>query len=224
MVLIMALKIENIDNWIFDLDNTLYPEDTNLFARVSKRMTVFIQKEFNLEEEPARDLQRKMFKQYGTTMRGLMTEYDMDPENFLHFVHDIDVSDMQVDMELKDLLGKLPGRRFIYTNGSVAHAKNITSQLGIENLFEDVFDIVASNFLPKPAPQPYDDMVIKFSADPTRSVMIEDMAKNLRPAADLGMMTVWLRHNKDWSSEDSEGDHIHYAIDDLKLWLKEIIN
>ena len=220
----MALKIENIDNWIFDLDNTLYPEDTNLFARVSKRMTVFIQKEFNLEEEPARDLQRKMFKQYGTTMRGLMTEYDMDPENFLHFVHDIDVSDMQVDMELKDLLGKLPGRRFIYTNGSVAHAKNITSQLGIENLFEDVFDIVASNFLPKPAPQPYDDMVIKFSADPTRSVMIEDMAKNLRPAADLGMMTVWLRHNKDWSSEDSEGDHIHYAIDDLKLWLKEIMN
>ena len=220
----MALKIENVDNWIFDLDNTLYPEDTNLFARVSKRMTVFIQKEFNLEEEPARDLQRKMFKQYGTTMRGLMTEYDMDPENFLHFVHDIDVSDMQVDMELKDLLGKLPGRRFIYTNGSVAHAKNITSQLGIENLFEDVFDIVASNFLPKPAPQPYDDMVIKFSADPTRSVMIEDMAKNLRPAADLGMMTVWLRHNKDWSSEDSEGDHIHYAIDDLKLWLKEIIN
>ena len=220
----MALKIENIDNWIFDLDNTLYPEDTNLFARVSKRMTAFIQKEFNLEEVSARDLQRKMFKQYGTTMRGLMTEYDMDPENFLHFVHDIDVSDMQVDMELKDLLGKLPGRRFIYTNGSVAHAKNITSQLGIENLFEDVFDIVASNFLPKPAPQPYDDMVIKFSADPTRSVMIEDMAKNLRPAADLGMMTVWLRHNKDWSSEDSEGDHIHYAIDDLKLWLKEIIN
>lgn len=220
----MTLKIENIDNWIFDLDNTLYPEDTNLFARVSKRMTLFIQKEFNLEEEPARDLQRKMFKQYGTTMRGLMTEYDMDPEIFLHFVHDIDVSDMQVDMELKDLLGKLPGRRFIYTNGSVAHAKNITNQLGIKNLFEDVFDIVASNFLPKPASQPYDDMVIKFSVDPTRSVMIEDMAKNLRPAADLGMTTVWLRHNKDWSSEDSEGDHIHYAIDDLKLWLKEIIS
>ena len=220
----MTLKIENIDNWIFDLDNTLYPEDTNLFARVSKRMTLFIQKEFNLKEEQARDLQRKMFKQYGTTMRGLMTEYDMDPEIFLHFVHDIDVSDMQVDMELKDLLGKLPGRRFIYTNGSVAHAKNITNQLGIKNLFEDVFDIVASNFLPKPAPQPYDDMVIKFSVDPTRSVMIEDMAKNLRPAADLGMTTVWLRHNKDWSSEDSEGDHIHYAIDDLKLWLKEIIS
>ena len=123
----MTLKIENIDNWIFDLDNTLYPEDTNLFARVSKRMTLFIQKEFNLKEELARDLQRKMFKQYGTTMRGLMTEYDMDPEIFLHFVHDIDVSDMQVDMELKDLLGKLPGRRFIYTNGSVAHAKNITN-------------------------------------------------------------------------------------------------
>lgn len=220
----MTLKIENIDNWIFDLDNTLYPEDTNLFARVSKRMTLFIQKEFNLKEELARDLQRKMFKQYGTTMRGLMTEYDMDPEIFLHFVHDIDVSDMQVDMELKDLLGKLPGRRFIYTNGSVAHAKNITNQLGIKNLFEDVFDIVASNFLPKPASQPYDDMVIKFSVDPTRSVMIEDMAKNLRPAADLGMTTVWLRHNKDWSSEDSEGDHIHYAIDDLKLWLKEIIS
>jgi putative hydrolase of the HAD superfamily len=163
-----------------------------------------------------------MFRKYGTTMRGLMTEYDMDAEEFLHFVHDIDVSDMNKDPELAELLSKLPGRRLIYTNGSVPHAKRITGQLGIEHLFEDIFDIVASRFLPKPAPEPYDEMINRFNVDPKRSLMVEDMAKNLRPAADLGMITVWLRHSKDWSSEDSVGGHIHHEIDDLKLWLKSI--
>ena len=147
----MVLAVGDVDNWIFDLDNTLYPESSNLFAKVSKRMTCFIQKEFQLEEEPARDLQRRMFRKYGTTMRGLMTEHNMDPDEFLHFVHDIDVSDMSKDIELAKLLSKLPGRRLIYTNGSVAHAKRITGQLGIEHLFDDVFDIVASKYIPKPA-------------------------------------------------------------------------
>ena len=218
----MVFELGDVDTWIFDLDNTLYPASSNLFARVSKRMTYFIQKEFQLEEEPARDLQHKMFRKYGTTMRGLMTEYDMDAEEFLHFVHDIDVSDMNKDPELAELLSKLPGRRLIYTNGSVPHAKRITGQLGIEHLFEDIFDIVASRFVPKPAPEPYDEMINKFKVDPKRSLMVEDMAKNLRPAADLGMITVWLRHSKDWSSEDSVGGHIHHEIDDLKLWLKSI--
>ena len=218
----MVFELGDVDTWIFDLDNTLYPASSNLFARVSKRMTYFIQKEFQLEEGPARDLQRKMFRKYGTTMRGLMTEYDMDAEEFLHFVHDIDVSDMNKDLELAELLSKLPGRRLIYTNGSVPHAKRITGQLGIEHLFEDIFDIVASRFVPKPAPEPYDEMINRFNVDPKRSLMVEDMAKNLRPAADLGMITVWLRHSKDWSSEDSVGGHIHHEIDDLKLWLKSI--
>ena len=137
-------------------------------------------------------------------------------------MHDIDVSDMNKDLELAELLSKLPGRRLIYTNGSVPHAKRITGQLGIEHLFEDIFDIVASRFVPKPAPEPYHEMINKFKVDPKRSLMVEDMAKNLRPAADLGMITVWLRHNKDWSSEDSVGGHIHHEIDDLKLWLKSI--
>ena len=218
----MVFELGDVDTWIFDLDNTLYPASSNLFARVSKRMTYFIQKEFQLDEEPARDLQSKMFRKYGTTMRGLMTEYDMDAEEFLHFVHDIDVSDMNKDPELAELLSKLPGRRLIYTNGSVPHAKRITGQLGIEHLFEDIFDIVASRFVPKPAPEPYDEMINRFNVDPKRSLMVEDMAKNLRPAADLGMITVWLRHSKDWSSEDSVGGHIHHEIDDLKLWLKSI--
>ena len=218
----MVFELGDVDTWIFDLDNTLYPASSNLFARVSKRMTYFIQKEFQLDEEPARDLQSKMFRKYGTTMRGLMTEYDMDAEEFLHFVHDIDVSDMNKDLELAELLSKLPGRRLIYTNGSVPHAKRITGQLGIEHLFEDIFDIVASRFVPKPAPEPYDEMINRFNVDPKRSLMVEDMAKNLRPAADLGMITVWLRHSKDWSSEDSVGGHIHHEIDDLKLWLKSI--
>jgi putative hydrolase of the HAD superfamily len=220
----MTFKISDVDNWIFDLDNTLYPADSNLFARVSRRMTIFIQKEFNLEEDTARDLQRRMFKEYGTTMRGLMVEYGTDAEEFMGFVHDIDVADMKEDKELARLLSQLPGRRLIYTNGSVSHAKKITEQLGISDLFEDVFDIVAGGFVPKPDPKPYDKMIATFSINPFRSVMVEDMAKNLRPAAKLGMTTVWLSHNKDWSSEDSDGDHIHYKIKNLNSWLASITN
>jgi putative hydrolase of the HAD superfamily len=209
--------------WIFDLDNTLYPAASNLFARVSRRMTRFIQDEFTLEEAAARALQKQMFHKYGTTMRGLMVEHAMDPERFLHYVHDIDVSDMAPDPGLAALIGRLPGRRVIFTNGSVPHAERITRQLGIAALFEDTFDIVASDFIPKPDPRPYDAMIARFGIDPKTSVMIEDMAKNLRPAAALGMTTVWLRHDKDWSGDGADGGHVHHEITDLAAWLEKIV-
>ena len=214
----------DINGWVFDLDNTLYPASRNLFAQIDKRMTAFIGEALSVEKDEAFRLQKQFLGEYGTTLAGLMNKHGMPPGPFLDFVHDIDVSDMSTDIELAELLSKLPGRRLIYTNGSVAHAKRITGQLGIEHLFDDVFDIVASKFIPKPDPEPYDEMIKTFNIDPKRSLMVEDMAKNLRPAANLGMITVWLRHNRDWSSEDSDGEHIHHEIDDLKSWLKTIID
>jgi putative hydrolase of the HAD superfamily len=208
--------------WVFDLDNTLYPQATNLFARVSRRMTQFIQREYQLPEDEARALQKRMFLQYGTTMRGLMVEHDMDPVRFLDDVHNIDVSDMAPDPRLASLIGRLPGRRVIFTNGSVPHAERITRQLGIDTLFEGTFDIVAGNFIPKPDPRPYHDMIGQFDFDPTRAVMIEDMAKNLKPAAELGMTTVWLRHDLEWSSDGASGGHVHHEIEDLTTWLEQI--
>ena len=208
--------------WVFDLDNTLYPQASNLFARVSRRMTQFIQAEFSLPEADARALQKRLFLKYGTTMRGLMVEHDMDPVRFLDHVHDIDVSDMAPDPILAALIGRLPGRRVIFTNGSVPHADRITRQLGIDALFEGTFDIVAGNFIPKPDPQPYHDMIARFDFDPSRAVMVEDMAKNLKPAADLGMTTVWLRHDLEWSSDGAAGGHVHHEISDLTAWLEQI--
>jgi putative hydrolase of the HAD superfamily len=208
--------------WVFDLDNTLYPQATNLFARVSCRMTMFIENEFGLPEDDARALQKRLFHEYGTTMRGLMVEHQMDPVRFLDDVHDIDVSDMAPDPHLASLISGLPGRRVIYTNGSVPHADRITRQLGIDHLFEGTFDIVAANFIPKPDPRPYHDMIARFGLDPTSAVMVEDMAKNLKPAAEMGMTTVWLRHDLEWSSHGAEGGHVHHEITDLTAWLEQI--
>ena len=218
----MTISKETIKTWIFDLDNTLYDVETNLFAKVSKRMTGFIQNKFKLEESIAKDLQREMFLKYGTTMRGLMVEHGMDPEEFLHFVHDIDVSDLEPDPALKKLLENLPGRRLIFTNGSVPHAQRITEQLGIGHLFEGIFDIVAANFVPKPEPVTYQAMVDEFDVVTTASVMIDDMAKNLIPASNLGIRTVWLKHDKDWSSKDFSSEHIDEEISDLKSWLATV--
>ena len=218
----MTISKETINTWIFDLDNTLYDVGTNLFAKVSKRMTGFIQNKFKLEESAAKDLQREMFLKYGTTMRGLMVEHGMDPEEFLHFVHDIDVSDLEPDPVLKKLLENLPGRRLIFTNGSVPHAQRITEQLGIGHLFEGIFDIVAANFVPKPEPVTYQAMVDEFDVVTTASAMIDDMAKNLIPASNLGIRTVWLKHDKDWSSKDFSSEHIDEEISDLKSWLATV--
>lgn len=209
--------------WVFDLDNTLYPAASNLFARVSRRMTLFIREEYGLSEDAARDLQRRMFRRHGTTMRGLTVERGLDPERFLDFVHDIDVSDMAPDPRLAALIGRLPGRRVIFTNGSVPHAERITRQLGIDALFEGVFDIVAGGFVPKPDPRPYAAMAARFGIDPTASAMIEDMAKNLRPAAEMGMTTVWLRHAMDWSAEGAGEGWVHHEIDDLADWLESLV-
>ena len=220
-VMIKRMK-DNINTWIFDLDNTLYDVGTDLFAKVSSRMTVFIQDAFQLEEAAAKNLQREMFLKYGTTMRGLMVEHDMDPEEFLHFVHDIDVSDLEPDPVLEKLLGDLPGRRLIFTNGSLPHAQRVTKQLGIESLFEGIFDIVAAKFVPKPNPAIYKLMVDEYCIDTQTSVMIDDMAKNLIPAANLGIRTVWLKHDKEWSAKDFSDEHIDEEIHDLKSWLATV--
>jgi len=216
------LDPSGVSCWVFDLYNTLYPQASNLFARVSARMTRFIGQEFSLAEDDARALQKRLFLKYGTTMRGLMVEHDMDPIRFLDDVHDIDVSDMDRDPRLATLIEKLPGRRVIFTNGSVPHADRITRQLGIDHLFEGTFDIVAGDFVPKPDPRPYQQMIARFDFDPTRAVMVEDMAKNLKPAAELGMTTVWLRHDLEWSSDGAAGGHVHHEIADLTAWLEHI--
>ena len=209
--------------WVFDLDNTLYPARSNLFVGVAARMTEFIKQRFDLEHEPARELQRDLFRRHGTTLRGLMTEHAVDPIPFLDFVHDIDVSPVDPSPELDALLDRLPGRKVIYTNGSVAHAARVTDRLGVGRHFDHVFDIVAADFVPKPDPRPYDRLVEVAAIEPGRAVMIEDMAKNLVPAADLGMRTVWLKTEFDWATDGADQPHVHHVADDVLSFLTHVL-
>jgi putative hydrolase of the HAD superfamily len=213
----------HVDVWIFDLDNTLYPASSNLFAQVDQRITEFIGERFDLAWDAARRKQKEYFRDYGTTLRGLMVEHDVDPVAFLDYVHAIDVTPVLPNRELDDALTRLPGCKLIYTNGSTRHAENILGRLDIGRHFEAIYDIVAADYVPKPDPRPYGHLVELYRIDPRRTCMVEDIARNLAPAAALGMTTVWLRSESDFSRPDlggvGHGDHIHHAIDDLVGWL-----
>lgn len=209
--------------WIFDLDNTLYPAASRLFDQVDWRMTQFVADLLGLERLAARQVQKDYFLTYGTTMRGLMTKHGVDPVTFMDYVHDIDLSALPKDPTLSEALGKLPGRKVIFTNGSTAHALNITRHVGIEHHFDGFFDIIDAAFVPKPAPATYEAVCGRFGIDPSQAVMVEDMAKNLVPAAALGMTTVWVDTGADWSRETAELGHVHHRTDDLATWLAEVV-
>jgi len=217
---------DRIDTWIFDLDNTLYPSGCNLFAQVDRRICEFIADHFGISPEEARTTQKRYFRDYGTTLRGLMTEHDLHPDAFLDYVHDIDVTPVQPSTRMDAALKALPGRKVVYTNGSRRHAENILNRIGITAHFDVIFDIVAAGFAPKPDPAPYAVLVESHGIDPSRAVMVEDIARNLAPAAALGMTTVWVRSEADWSRPDQggvgHGDHIHHVVEDLESWLKDL--
>jgi len=211
-----------VDVWVFDLDNTLYPARCNLFAQVSQRMGRFIADFLAVELEEARVVQKDFFHRHGTTLRGLMIEHGMDPAPFLDYVHDIDLSPIPRDARLDQALAALPGRKVIFTNGTTAHARRITDHLGVSHHFEAVYDIAEAGYVPKPEPGPYQHMVERHDIAPERAVMIEDIARNLVPAAEMGMTTVWIRGDSDWARHGHQGSHVHHAADDLVDWLVEL--
>lgn len=167
-------------------------------------------------------MQKRFFREHGTTLRGLMTEHGIAPDDFLTYVYDIDVTPVEPSPALDRALERLPGRKMIYTNGSAAHAMNVLNRLGIAQRFDDIFDIAAAGYQPKPDPVPYRTLVERFEVEPTRAVMVEDIARNLVPAAALGMTTVWVRSETDWARGlPEDAGHIHQVTDDLVAWLEE---
>jgi putative hydrolase of the HAD superfamily len=218
----VAFPTKSIVDWIFDLDNTIYPAKTNLFRRVSERITEFVASHYNVPASDARVIQKDLFHRYGTTMRGMMSEENIRPDVYLNFVHDIDVSDLNHDKELDELLSGLPGRKHIFTNGTVPHAENILYAYGVRHHFDQIFDIVAANYIPKPDQHAFDCFMNQTGINPNGAVMIEDMAANLRPAAALGMRTVWLASDIEWASRDSDESFVHYKADDLKGFLRSL--
>ena len=218
----MSAGLSHICDWVFDLDHTLYPPECRLFEQVDRRIRQYIMDMFDVGPEEARSIQKGFFHEYGTTLNGLMRNHGVDPVGYLHYVHDIDVSPVQPDPALDSALARLPGRKLVYTNGSVPHAERVLDRLGVVRHFDGVFDIVAANYVPKPEPAAFDQFVKTYTLDPPRSVMVEDIARNLAPAHALGMTTVWLRSNHHWSGGDESDPHIRHTIDNLVDWLTGI--
>lgn len=211
------------EDWIFDLDNTLYPQRCNLFAQIDRKMGDFISRFLGIDYDEARVIQKRYFKDHGTTLNGLMLHHDMEPKDFLDFVHDIDYSPVLRDERLDKALADLPGRKIVFTNGTVSHAQATLDQLGIADHFDAIFDIVASDYVPKPNPEPYATLLKAYDINPAKAVMVEDMAKNLKEPARLGMTTVWVRTSEEWSSMGAEGGHVHHITDDLSDWLHALV-
>ncbi|MCP5372164.1 MAG: pyrimidine 5'-nucleotidase [Hyphomicrobiales bacterium] len=222
-----ALDPGAVSTWVFDLDNTLYPATTDVFTQIDWRMTAFIAEYLDLDPVEARRVQKGFFHEHGTTLRGMMTVHAMAPEPFLRYVHDIDVTPVAPNPDLDAALGALPGRKVIFTNASVDHANRITERLGVTRHFDGIFDIHQADYLPKPDPLPYDRLVETFDLDCATCVMVEDIARNLAPAAERGMTTCWVRTDSPWASSGGrEGDpaaYIHHQTDDLATWLRDLV-
>ena len=215
-------EFKKIKNFIFDCDGVLYSDLEKVFGQVSKKMTEYISKQLHLDLKKAKELQTNYFHKYNTSLNGLMIHHKINPDEFLKYVHDINLDFLKKDLELRKELLKLDAKKIVFTNGSNDHVANITKHLGIEDLFDGIFDIVDCNFIPKPAIESYEKLSQKFNIVPNETVFIEDIAKNLEPAKKLGMKTVWLINNEYWGKKDSDKDFIDLKIKNLSSFLKEI--
>ena len=214
--------LSHVEFWIFDLDNTLYPASCRLFDQVDRRIGLYIEQLLNLDRDAARALQKQYFREHTTTLNGLMINHRVDPGHFLAFVHEIDVSGIAADPDLDRALDRLPGRKLIYTNGSVAHARNVMDRLGINRHFKDIFDIVAADYVPKPDPKSFARLIEEHGVAPARAIFVDDMPRNLAPAADLGMTTLLVSSHHDWAQPTGEEDFIHHHTDKLAEWLANV--
>ena len=214
--------LSKIKFWLFDLDNTLYSGDTKVFDQVDKKMSKFISEKLNVSLEEAKKIQKNYFHEYNTTLNGMIKNHDIDANEFLEFVHDVDLEFLKEDEPLKTEIEKLKGKKIIFTNGSRAHASNVTSRIGIEQLFDGVFDIVDSDFYPKPSLEPYKKIIENYKIVPEYCIFFEDIARNLKPAYELGMKTVWIENNEPWAAKYSDEEFVNYKTGSLTKFLKEI--
>ena len=215
-------ELKLIKYWIFDLDNTLYSGKTKVFEQVDKKMSEYISKKLNVSTAEAKEIQKNYFHEYNTTLNGMIKNHKIDADEFLEFVHNIDIDFLKKDLILGEELKKLDGKKIIFTNASRKHALNVTKRIGIDHYFDDIFDIIDSEFVPKPAIQPYKKLVEKHKIDPKLCGFVEDIARNLKPAYEMGMKTVWIENDEPWAKKFSDGDFIDFKTNNLSEFLKQI--
>jgi putative hydrolase of the HAD superfamily len=215
-------SLARIDSWIFDLDNTLYPSSARLFTQIDARMGAYIQRLLGIDPDAAHRVQKGFFHSHGMTLPGLMAHHGVDPHEFLADVHDVDVDVVAPHPELADLIARLPGKKFVFTNADAPYAARVLARLGLSESFDALHDIHALDYVPKPQLPAYANMCAAHGIDPARAVFVEDMARNLAPAKAIGMTTVWIDNGSE-QGPDERRDHIDYTIADLASWLAGVV-
>ena len=227
---LLPRSLSHVTDWVFDLDNTLYPRSCNLFAQIDLRITNYVMDLTRLDFAEARALQKTYYRDFGTTLNGLMSRHEVDPDHFLNTVHAIDYSPVDPHPDLVEAIRALPGRKFILTNGDVGHARAVLKRLGGNELFEHVYDIRAMTYVPKPHKAAYDGFFKAHDIDPNRAVMFDDLEKNLLVPHDVGMSTVQVVAGEDFAHEQVDawelgrttGAHVHHITEDLAQFLRAL--
>lgn len=218
------------DCWVFDLDNTLYRADAHFFRQIDVKMTDFIARHFSMHTDAASQLRKDYWAQYGTTLSGLMAVHGLDPAEFLEYVHDVDLSLLKPDPALRQCIQGLPGQKLIYTNGSKAHAQNVAGHLNLFDLFDASFGIEDANYIPKPKREPYEIFNERFNITPSAAVFFEDNILNLEVPKDMGMVTVLVVSDEDFSDapevvrpsgRTAKADWVDFVTNDLSAWLAQ---
>lgn len=225
-----ASRFTHVTEWVFDLDNTLYPRHSNLFSQIDVKMTAYVSELLQLPRDEARKVQKELYRDYGTTLNGLMARHGIDPDDFLNKVHDIDYTWLAPDPSLGDAIKALPGRKFIFTNGDRNHAERAARQLGILDHFDEIFDIVAAGLVPKPAREAYDKFMGLHRIDAPKAAMFEDLARNLTVPKQVGMTTVLIvpknfedTFSEIWEQDEAYEDDVDFVTDNLSAFLNELL-
>ncbi len=217
----MQIELSQTETWIFDLDLTLYSPEANIMAQVRDRIALFVENHFKIGSDEANAIRHRYWQKYGTTLGGLMAEHGVEPHGYLDFVHDVDLGKLEPCSRLRAYLLALPGRKLIFTNADLPYAERVLAARGLDDVFEDIFDIHRMEHLPKPDPASYRAFCDQLKVDPKRALFVEDSAHNLVPAKALGMTTIWVKHDGEADSSGHE-DHIDLQIADVTEWLSSI--
>ena len=219
----MEPRFSRIRDWIFDLDNCLYPASSGLFDLIDERMAAYIQRLLDCPPEEAKRVQKAHFHQHGTTLAGLMKDHEIDPHDFLTDVHDVPLDRVQPDDRLSRLLPLLPGRRFVFTNGDAPYARRVLERIGVGEHFDDLHDIHASGYRAKPDPHGYELPCERFGIDPGEALLVDDMVQNLGPAKELGMTTIWVDNGSERGNHNYDDRIVDQRITDVGDWLESIL-
>jgi putative hydrolase of the HAD superfamily len=219
----MHASLAHVRNWIFDLDNTLYPATVGMFAQIDARIGEYVARLLDCDPVEARRIQKHYFYNHGTTLNGLMAEHNIDPFEFYEFVHDVEMDMLARDESLAGAIARLPGRKLVFTNGDAPYARRVLDRLGLAGSFEAIHDIHATDYRPKPDPVAYAGLCQAYAIDPGESLFVEDLARNLKPAKAIGMTTVWVDNGSEQPPDCTDRSYVDYRTADISGWLHQIM-